>query len=186
VACDAIRGGDPLGSGHSQSVPVYACNPDFLFAGAYPVPRFAAGSFTTCLRHLFHLLTGSELVVKEYGKPLKVTYDYALQTLNLWRATAGAGAGAGTGAGAAEVTAAAVAGLRPLRRVFMVGDNPKADIRGANAAGDPWTSVLVQTGVFKPAPGQPNDPVDPAALVVPSIVEAVDAIIAADVALGRG
>ena len=75
--------------------------------------------------------------------------------------------------------------LLPLQRVFMVGDNPRADIRGANAAGAPWTSVLVQTGVFKPSPGVPNDPVDPAALVVPSVVEAVDAIVAADAALGR-
>lgn len=38
IACDVIRGGFPLGSGKGQAVPVYACNPDFVFAGAYPVP----------------------------------------------------------------------------------------------------------------------------------------------------
>lgn len=38
IACDVIRGGVPLGSGAGQAIPVYACNPDFVFAGAYPVP----------------------------------------------------------------------------------------------------------------------------------------------------
>ena len=30
--------------------------------------------------------------------------------------------------------------------IFAVGDNPAADVRGANAAGAPWTSILVRTG----------------------------------------
>lgn len=28
----------------------------------------------------------------------------------------------------------------------MIGDNPAADVRGANSAGDPWRSILVCTG----------------------------------------
>ena len=28
----------------------------------------------------------------------------------------------------------------------MIGDNPRADVRGANLAGDPWRSILVCTG----------------------------------------
>jgi len=40
-----------------------------------------------------------------------------------------------------------------LERVFMVGDNPESDIRGANEFESPngteWTSVLVKTGVFR-------------------------------------
>ena len=35
---------------------------------------------------------------------------------------------------------------RDLERIYMIGDNPLADIRGANSAGDPWRSVLVCTG----------------------------------------
>ena len=38
IACDVIRGGLPLGAGPTQAIPVYACNPDVVFAGAYPVP----------------------------------------------------------------------------------------------------------------------------------------------------
>ena len=36
--------------------------------------------------------------------------------------------------------------LSRLARIYMIGDNPAADIRGANQAGDPWRSILVCTG----------------------------------------
>ena len=43
--------------------------------------------------------------------------------------------------------------LGHLHRVYMVGDNPESDIRGANefesAHGTDWLSVLVRTGVHK-------------------------------------
>lgn len=34
----------------------------------------------------------------------------------------------------------------PFSAIYAVGDNPAADVRGANAAGAPWVSVLVHTG----------------------------------------
>ena len=43
----------------------------------------------------------------------------------------------------------------------QVGDNPAADVRGANRAGPPWVSVLVRTGVFNGPPGS-NSEEDPA------------------------
>ena len=45
----------------------------------------------------------------------------------------------------------------PFGAIWAVGDNPRSDVRGANAAGAPWVSVLVRTGVAKE-----NDPADPA------------------------
>ena len=39
-----------------------------------------------------------------------------------------------------------------IGNIYMIGDNPKSDIRGANNAG--WKSILVRTGVFK---GETND-----------------------------
>lgn len=39
-----------------------------------------------------------------------------------------------------------------LKRVYMIGDNPESDIKGANNYASPWGtlwhSVLVQTGVY--------------------------------------
>ena len=126
--------------------------------------RFAAGSFTMCLKLLFQHLTGVDLEVGQYGKPLPVMFNYARQVLEAWRSQ--------------NVQPPVVP--VPLRRIFMVGDNPKADIRGANSAGKPWTSVLVETGVYRGrAVGLPNDPVDPAHLVCRNVTEAVDAVIMA-------
>ena len=58
---------------------------------------------------------------------------------------------------------------------FGVGDNPKSDIRGANAAGDDWQSILVRTGLFQSE--QSNDHHDPADHVCHSVVEAVNFIL---------
>lgn len=55
-----------------------------------------------------------------------------------------------------------------------MGDNPASDVRGANAAGAPWVSVLVRTGVFSAPAGCNSDP-DPAHIVVEDLEEAVDA-----------
>jgi ribonucleotide monophosphatase NagD (HAD superfamily) len=51
---------------------------------------------------------------------------------------------------------------------FMMGDNPKADIRGANNIG--WYSFLTQTGIHQ---GDHNDKTDPATFVVSNFHEAV-------------
>jgi ribonucleotide monophosphatase NagD (HAD superfamily) len=63
--------------------------------------------------------------------------------------------------------------LPPFPKVFAVGDNPAADVRGANAAGHPWVSVLVRTGVFKSAAA--NCVVDPAHIVVDDVEHAITA-----------
>ncbi len=122
--------------------------------------RLAAGSFTRTLAFLFQELTGTPLVYQEYGKPLPVTYSYAMATLRRWKASLGLGD-------------------EPFTSVFMVGDNPRADVRGANTAGRPWRSILVETGVYKPARGQVNDPVDPAEVVCRNVEAAVSVILAA-------
>lgn len=56
--------------------------------------------------------------------------------------------------------------------IYAVGDNPAADIRGANLAGPPWVSMLVRTGVF--AEGS-NSSTDPAHVVVTDVLAAVRA-----------
>eukprot|EP00879_Flechtneria_rotunda_P010290 GHRR01010758.1.p1 GENE.GHRR01010758.1~~GHRR01010758.1.p1 ORF type:complete len:345 (+),score=111.87 GHRR01010758.1:1674-2708(+) len=60
-----------------------------------------------------------------------------------------------------------------LSAIYMVGDNPAADIRGANRAGHPWVSVLVRTGVFQGPGGNSTD--DPADVVVSDVLAAVHA-----------
>ena len=52
----------------------------------------------------------------------------------------------------------AARGLPHGMTIYAIGDNPTSDIRGANAAGERWRSVLVRTGVFRSE--AENDPVD--------------------------
>jgi ribonucleotide monophosphatase NagD (HAD superfamily) len=81
------------------------------------------------------------------GKPYAHTYNYAEGVLNDYREKMLGGEG--------ETKSP----VRKLKRVFMVGDNPESDIRGANEYESPhgteWTSVLVKTGVYN-AGSQPN------------------------------
>jgi ribonucleotide monophosphatase NagD (HAD superfamily) len=143
-----------------------------------------------CLQFLFKEATGVELKVSEYGKPLPVTFNFALRTLSAWStlrrshepASLGSSAvsTSAVSTSAAGTSAADAAAARAFRRVFMVGDNPRADVRGANNAGPLWKSILVETGVFEGRrAGLANDATDPAAHVCRDVSEAVDVIVTA-------
>jgi ribonucleotide monophosphatase NagD (HAD superfamily) len=40
-------------------------------------------------------------------------------------------------------------GFAGISRYYGIGDNPHSDIKGANNAGQHWTSIFVQTGNIK-------------------------------------
>uniref|UniRef100_K3WAY6 TIGR01456 family HAD hydrolase n=1 Tax=Globisporangium ultimum (strain ATCC 200006 / CBS 805.95 / DAOM BR144) TaxID=431595 RepID=K3WAY6_GLOUD len=129
VVVDVLIGGNPPGSGRDcgTQTPLFVSNDDFVFSGAYPFPRFAQGAFTKCLTLLYEERTGKPLEVTRYGKPHNVTYNYAKNLLNK------------------------IAGRGPsnlLTSMYGIGDNPHADIQGANNAGDEWSSILVRTGIY--------------------------------------
>ena len=67
-------------------------------------------------------------------------------------------------------------GLAPPSVYYGIGDNPHADVRGANNAGEHWRSILVCTGVFQGTPLQ-NDEVDMADKVAFDVFEAVKHIL---------
>ncbi|CAM9513293.1 unnamed protein product, partial [Phaeothamnion confervicola] len=124
--------------------PFYISNPDFIFASHYPAPRFAAGAFAECAKMLYERRFGRRCRIETFGKPTAATFAYATKMIEAERRRRGQG--------------------RPLRRIYMVGDNPSGDIRGANDAGPPWISNLVRTGVFQGAVGS-NDLHHPARFV---------------------
>ncbi|TMW60081.1 hypothetical protein Poli38472_000123 [Pythium oligandrum] len=129
IAVDVLIGGDPPGSGRpcGTQTPLFVSNDDFVFSGAYPHPRFAQGAFTRCLKLLYETHTGKELEVTRYGKPHNVTYSYAEGLLN---------------------NLARRSPSNRLKNIYGIGDNPLADIQGANNAGAHWSSVLVRTGIY--------------------------------------
>ncbi|KAI0143809.1 HAD-superfamily subfamily IIA hydrolase [Xylariaceae sp. FL1272] len=121
--------------------PLYFSNPDLFWSASYHLPRFGQGAFQAALAGMWAKITeGRELKSTIIGKPYNRTYAYAENVLTKWRERSG------------PVTT-------PLRRVYMVGDNPESDIRGANnrntqngrghhSEAVEWYSILVKTGVW--------------------------------------
>lgn len=90
---------------------------------------------------MYRFTTGHELQRTTGGKPSRATYEYASNLLNLAIEADAAGR---PGEVDMNASAKAVHG----GRVYMVGDNPESDIKGANDFG--WESVLLnRTGVFR-------------------------------------
>eukprot|EP00047_Mylnosiga_fluctuans_P006606 m.247959 g.247959 ORF g.247959 m.247959 type:complete len:329 (+) comp15584_c0_seq1:25-1011(+) len=148
ILVDLLRSSGRPGREHeapTQPVPIFSCCPDFHFGASHSLPRLTNGAFLLALRAIFAEATGRQLNVNLFGKPHPSVYASAHRIL------------------AAEHGAA-------LGRIFMVGDNPKSDIHGAIAAGEPWYPILVRTGCFQ---GGDNDPHYPARFVAKNALEAV-------------
>ncbi|XP_028601422.2 haloacid dehalogenase-like hydrolase domain-containing 5 [Podarcis muralis] len=94
-------------------LPILACNMDLLWMAEAKMPRFGHGTFLVCLENIYKKMTGKELKYEALiGKPSTVTYRYAehviKQQMESWGWTS------------------------PLRQLYAIGDNPMADIYGAN------------------------------------------------------
>lgn len=142
-----------------SNIPLFTSNSDIVYTNEYHKPRFTQGAFVEAYKHLFEHYSGKELNITRFGKPFPIQYKYAQECL------------------ARECDRT---GLAAPSAYFAVGDNPKSDVRGANSCGMGWTSILVRTGVFKGKSPEDNDPIDPADVVVDSIIEAVDYIVSID------
>ncbi|KAK7750413.1 hypothetical protein SLS62_007601 [Diatrype stigma] len=158
------RNGSPGGWQADGQPALYFSNPDLFWSARYPLPRLGQGAFQAALAGMWDEITrvrggeAAELVRTVIGKPHRHTYEYAERVLEAYHASLAAvpppkgeeGAGAGAGA------------RGPLHRVYMVGDNPESDIRGANDyrsrdGRTEWVSVLVRTGVWDEArDGEPR------------------------------
>lgn len=166
VICDLLRSDgrvQHLATDNKQHVKLFNCNFDFTYAEIFHTARFGPGAFIKLLEVLFTETTGRHLEVIRHGKPNKPAYNIATQKLQ---------------AQIDELAAQSANGLsapHKLQHIYAVGDNPKSDVRGANAAGGHWRSILVCTGVYKGGVDN-NDSEDPAHYVVQGVGEAVDLV----------
>eukprot|EP00475_Leptophrys_vorax_P028206 TRINITY_DN4071_c0_g1_i3.p1 TRINITY_DN4071_c0_g1~~TRINITY_DN4071_c0_g1_i3.p1 ORF type:complete len:166 (-),score=41.57 TRINITY_DN4071_c0_g1_i3:103-600(-) len=123
----ARSNGIPGTLAEDQVVAFYFSGPDFEYATNFPLPRFGSGAFSFCLEKLFHKLCDRHLVSTPFGKPQHSSYRYIEEVL---------------------VQEQQDVPLRPLHRIYAIGDNPVTDIKGANGAGGRWRSMLVKTGMW--------------------------------------
>ncbi|XP_053320782.1 haloacid dehalogenase-like hydrolase domain-containing 5 [Spea bombifrons] len=125
-------------------IPILACNMDLVWMAEAKAPRFGHGTFLVCLETLYHKLTGQELRYEALiGKPSTVTYSFAERLI---------------------LSQAKERGWdTPIQTIYAIGDNPMADIYGANlynrylqsqqgnsrdSQPESCQSVLVCTGVY--------------------------------------
>ncbi|MEW5297222.1 MAG: hypothetical protein WDW38_006046 [Sanguina aurantia] len=162
-----VPGTAAAAGGDGAPVEVFFSNPDLLWANSHPRSRLAQGAFAHMLGSLHERLTGRPLPsVHSFGKPNPEPYRLAERSIARQIQALGEAAALATPAAPA---ASGAAGPR-VSAIYAVGDNPAADVRGANSAGHPWVSVLVQTGVHK---GPGNCSTDPAKIVVQDVLAAV-------------
>ncbi|XP_017274325.1 haloacid dehalogenase-like hydrolase domain-containing 5 [Kryptolebias marmoratus] len=94
-------------------IPVLACNMDLLWMAEAKNPRFGHGMFLVCLENLYKKVTGYDLKYEALiGKPSVVTYNYAELLI--------------------RQQAQSLGWTTPVKRLYAIGDNPMADIYGAN------------------------------------------------------
>lgn len=136
-----------------QVVDLFIANGDFSYSAEFNQPRLTCGALTTCLEALYFRYCGRTLKKTVFGKPGTEYHQYAETML--------------------ESFFPAAEGDAPIKTIYMIGDNPRSDIQGANASGDHWFSILVRTGLFK---GE-NDAEFPAKKVVDNVYDAITFIL---------
>ena len=166
-----------------QPVQLFVCNFDFYFAAANAPPRFGPGAFLAALEALHAAADAAAgitphvpLEIVRHGKPHPPAYEIAVRKLERLIASKKQQEGSDSPVSVS------------LKHVYALGDNPASDVRGANAAGGPWRSVLVRTGVWKGTKRKEggsssvyeraeNDERDPAHFVCEDAAEAIDMIL---------
>ncbi|KAI0805136.1 HAD-like domain-containing protein [Xylaria sp. FL0064] len=127
---------------------LYFSNHDLFWSATYHLPRFGQGAFQAALAGIWRQITGgkAELRRTTIGKPYPRTYEFAETVLAQWRAGLLKKRKGTSHEHEHEDSALS------LDRVYMIGDNPESDIRGANEYRSPhgteWASILVRTGVW--------------------------------------
>lgn len=128
-----------------QHVPLYSACSDFQYVGEFHLPRYGAGAFRAVMEDLYFRTTGHHLEQTLFGKPEKTSFNYAEKLIDGQHAN--------------------------VERLYMIGDNPVTDIKGANNAGGRWKSIMTLTGMH---PGPENHDVYPAYQVVEDVGAALE------------
>ncbi|EMG47775.1 hypothetical protein SBY92_005114 [Candida maltosa Xu316] len=133
------------------SIPIIFSNNDYLYANDYNLPRFGQGAFRIITEKLYKMTNKlkKHQTLQSFilGKPFKIQYDFAHHVLIDWRHKLINDEIMSHHQILPKLGVEPVE--TPFKKIYMVGDNPASDIKGANDNG--WESVLLKTGVYKDA-----------------------------------
>ncbi|KAL3581466.1 hypothetical protein D5086_015798 [Populus alba] len=164
VLCDVLRCGGLPGQENGHQPPLYFASDDLEYKAAFPTNRLGMGAFRIALEGVFNRVHHNPLEHVSFGKPNPVVFKNAEAMLRQLQPSYHSDSSKESGD----------SGLQSFKTLYMIGDNPSVDIKGARQAGHPWFSILTRTGVFQ---GKHNHAEFPADLVVDTVEEAVDYIL---------
>ncbi|KAK4775264.1 hypothetical protein SAY86_010199 [Trapa natans] len=158
VLCDILKSGGLPDKHYGDQPALYFAADDLEYQAAFPTKRLGVGAFRIALECIFNRIHNKPLQYTSYGKPNPFVFKNAetiLRKIQLNDKNEDAQS-------------------HSFETIYMIGDNPPVDIKGAKQAGHPWFSILTRTGVFR---GKDNDPDFPADRVVDTVEEAVEYIL---------
>lgn len=166
VLCDVLRCGGLPGqeNGHQPQPPLYFAADDLEYQAAFPSKRLGMGAFRIALESVFNRIHYNPLEYVCFGKPNPFVFKNAEAMLKQLQPSYHSDIFKEPGD----------SGLPSFKTLYMIGDNPSVDVKGAQQAGHPWFSILTRTGVFR---GKHNHAEFPADLVIDTVEEAVDYIL---------
>ncbi|XVE68985.1 hypothetical protein DITRI_Ditri09bG0114100 [Diplodiscus trichospermus] len=164
VLCDVLRYGGLPGDANGKQPPLYFAADDLEYQASFPSKRLGMGAFRIALESIFNRINPKGLEYVSYGKPNPFVFKNAEAILSQLQSSYCLDHSENN----------RVPGSHPFETIYMIGDNPSVDIKGAQQGGHPWFSILTRTGVFR---GKDNHAEYPADLVVGTVEEAVDYIL---------
>ena len=133
------------------AIPIIFSNNDYVYANDYNLPRFGQGEFRIITEKLYkvtnNLKKHQKLESFILGKPFKIQYDFAHHVLIDWNNKLIKDEHLLGNVEQFLPQLGTEPNETPFKKIYMVGDNPESDIKGANDNG--WESVLLRTGVYK-------------------------------------
>ncbi|XP_034206406.1 uncharacterized protein YKR070W-like isoform X2 [Prunus dulcis] len=164
VLCDILRSGGFPGQENGHQPPLYFAADDLEYQAAFPSERLGMGAFRIALESIFNRIHHDPLEYVSFGKPNPFVFKNTEAILTQLQPSHCHNDTTNTGNSQSHA----------FKTLYMIGDNPSVDVKGAQQAGHPWFSILTRTGVFK---GKDNHAEFPADLVVDTVEEAVDYIL---------
>ncbi|XP_071732870.1 mitochondrial hydrolase YKR070W-like [Rutidosis leptorrhynchoides] len=163
VLCDILRSGGLPGEKSEHQPDMYFAADDLEYQAVFPSERLGMGAFRIALESIFNKIHHKPLEYTSFGKPNPFVFKNAESILKQLKPLTNT-----------------VNNLKEddksheFETLYMIGDNPSVDIKGARQAGPPWFSILTRTGVFR---GKLNHTDYPADHVVDTVEEAVEFIL---------
>ncbi|XP_062092850.1 mitochondrial hydrolase YKR070W [Humulus lupulus] len=164
VLCDILTSGGLPGGDNGHQPPLYFAADDLEYQAAFPSERLGMGAFRIALESVFNKIRHNTLEYVSFGKPNPFVFKNAEAMLRQLQPSNHN----------VHLLYNGDSGSPPFKTLYMIGDNPFVDVKGAQQAGHPWFSILTRTGVFK---GKDNHSEFPADLVVDKVEDAVDYIL---------